>query len=104
MIWRCHCSSTATAQVAAVARVQSLAEELSYDSAGPQKKKLDKIELLAAHFFYFSLFRAAPVVYTSSQARGQIGAAAASLHHSHSNARSKVHLQPMLQLVATPDP
>ena len=29
-----------------------------------------------------------------SQARGQIGAAAASLHHSHSNTRSKPHLWP----------
>ena len=30
--------------------------------------------------------------YESSQARGRIGAAAASLHHSHSNMRSKPHL------------
>ena len=42
--------------------------------------------------------RAAPKAYGSSQARGQIGAAAASLHHSHSNARSKPHPQPMPQL------
>ena len=38
--------------------------------------------------FIFLLFRAVPVTYGSSQARGQIRAAAASLHHSHSNARS----------------
>ena len=36
-------------------------------------------------FFFFCLFRAAPTAYGSSQARGQIGAAAAGLHHSHSN-------------------
>ena len=42
-------------------------------------------------FFFSSLFRATPVVYGSSQARGWIGAAAASLHHSHSNARSLTH-------------
>ena len=30
--------------------------------------------------------------YGSSQARGQIGATAAGLHHSHSNARSEPHL------------
>ena len=34
----------------------------------------------------FSLFRAATAAYGSSQARGQIGAIAAGLHHSHSNA------------------
>ena len=31
------------------------------------------------------LSRAAPTAYGGSQARGQIGAVAASLHHSHSN-------------------
>ena len=36
-------------------------------------------------FFSFLLFRAAPMAYGSSQARGPIGAAAAGLHHSHSN-------------------
>ena len=54
--------------------------------------------------FCFCLFRAAPVAYGSSQARGQIGAIAASLHHSHSNARSKPHLQPTPQLRAMPGP
>ena len=39
-------------------------------------------------FFIFLLFvfsRAAPLAYGGSQARGLIGAAAVSLHHSHSN-------------------
>ena len=36
-------------------------------------------------FFVFYLFRASPAAYGSSQARGRIGAAAASLHHSHNN-------------------
>ena len=42
----------------------------------------------------FSLFclRAAPVAYGSSQARARIGAAAASLCHSHSNTGSEPHL------------
>ena len=52
----------------------------------------------------FFPLRAAPEAYGSSQARGWIGAAAADLHHSHSNARSKPTLQPMLQLTATPGP
>ena len=35
----------------------------------------------------FCLFRAAPVAYGGSQARGQMGASAAGLRHSHSKAR-----------------
>ena len=53
-------------------------------------------------FFFFWLFRAEPVVYGSSQARGQIAATAASL--CHSNARSETHLRPTPQLMATLDP
>ena len=55
-------------------------------------------------YILFLLFMAIPVAYGSSQARGQIGAAAASLHHSHSNARSELHLRPAPQLMAMPDP
>ena len=45
------------------------------------------IELTAYLFIYlFSLFRAAPSAYGSSQARGSIESAAAGLNHSHSNA------------------
>ena len=36
------------------------------------------------YFFYFLLFRAKPVRYGCSKARGLIGAAAFGLHHSHS--------------------
>ena len=54
--------------------------------------------------FCFCFLRAAPAVYGSSQARDQIGATAAGLHHSHSNARSELHLQPTPQLMAMPDP
>ena len=55
-------------------------------------------------FFFFLLFRAIPTAYGNSQARGQIGAAPASLHHSHSNAGSKPRLQTTPQLTATPNP
>ena len=37
------------------------------------------------------LFRAAPMAYGGSQARGRIGATAAGLHHGHSHARSSTH-------------
>ena len=55
-------------------------------------------------FFFFGLFRVAPTAYGSSQAKGPIEAAAASLHHTHSNARSEPHLRPTPQLMATLDP
>ena len=54
--------------------------------------------------FVFCLFRAAPVAYGGSQARGPIRATAASLHHSHNNARSEPHLLPTTQLMAMSDP
>ena len=54
--------------------------------------------------FFLFLFMATPVAYGSSQAEGGIGAAAASLHHSHSHTGSEPHLRPTLQLAATPDP
>ena len=41
------------------------------------------------HIFFF---RAVPQAHGGSQARGQIEAVAASLHHSHSNTRSEPHL------------
>ena len=53
-------------------------------------------------FLVFCLFRAAPMAYGGSQARGPIGAVAASLHHSH--AGSEPCLQPTPQLTAMPDP
>ena len=53
-------------------------------------------------FLSFVFFRAAPATYGGSQARGQIGAAAAGLRHSH--AGSKPHLPPTPQLAAALDP
>ena len=44
------------------------------------------------------------MAYGSSQARGQIQATAASLRHSHSNARSDPSVRPTPQLKATLDP
>ena len=54
--------------------------------------------LLFSSLLFSFLFKVAPVVYGSSQARGWIGAAAAVLSHSHSNAKSEPHLWPMLNL------
>ena len=56
-------------------------------------------------FFFLVFFKLEPATYGGSQARGQIGmgAAAASLHHSH-NTRSKPRLRPPAQFTATLDP
>jgi len=51
-------------------------------------------------FFFF--LRATPTAYGGSQARGQIGAVAASLHHNHSKEGSEPCLWPTPQLTATP--
>ena len=62
---------------------------------------------LFIYLFIFCLFDiswATPATYGGSQARGHIGAAAASLHQSHSNAGSEPGLQPTPQLMAMPDP
>ena len=55
-------------------------------------------------FFFLVFFRAAPVAYGDSQARGLIGAVSAGLHHSHRNTRSEPGLHPTPQLMAMPDP
>ena len=59
---------------------------------------------LLCFVLFFLLFRAAPVAYGGSQARGSIGATVASIRHSHSNIRSKPHLWRTPQLTAMPDP
>ena len=57
-------------------------------------------------YFYFILFTYLVIFvflgphlwpYGSSQARGQIRAAATGLHHNHSNARTQLHLRPAPQ-------
>ena len=53
--------------------------------------------------FHFLLFRVAPVACGSSQARGQIRAAATSLHHSHGDIRSELHLRSTPYLAAMPE-
>ena len=63
--------------------------------------------MLISPIFFFCLFAtswASPMAYGGSQARGQIGAVATSLCHSHSHAGLELHLQPTPQLTAMPDP
>ena len=49
-------------------------------------------------FFVFLSFRATLAAYEGSQARGQVGAVAAGLHHSHSSTGSEPCLWPTPQL------
>ena len=70
-----------------------------------QRKDLKKANLVKRDLnIVFCFFRAAPVAYGGCQARGRIGATAADLHHSHSNAGSELLLRPIPQLMAMPDP
>jgi len=55
-------------------------------------------------YFFFCLFWATPMTYGGSQARGGIGAVAADLHHSHSNAGFQLRLWPTPQLMAMLNP
>ena len=52
------------------------------------------IRKLNMYIFIYFLIRASSAAYGSSQVKGPIRAAAASLHHSHSNSGSKPSLQP----------
>ena len=70
----------------------SLKSPLGYPvSQGYDSREAPKSSVIKITFFFF-LFRAEPAAYGSSQVRGQIGAAAASLHHSHSNMGSETCL------------
>ena len=63
-----------------------------------------KKKFLCVSFFIFMPFLGPlPAVYGGSQARGRIGAVAAGLRQSHSNAGSESHLQPTPQLTAVLD-
>ena len=62
------------------------------DRVSKNKSALTLYLVSIVFFFFFGVFfRAAPTAYGGSQARGPIGAMAAGLHHSHSNARSLAH-------------
>ena len=50
------------------------------------------------YILIFFLFRTMSAPHGSAQAMGRIEAAAASLHHSHSKARSELNPQPIPQL------
>ena len=72
-------------------------------SSGKMKEQNHFLFCFGFFLSFFAISWAAPAAYGGSQARGGIGAVAASLHQSHSNARSEPRLQPIPQLTATPD-
>ena len=62
------------------------------------------VKVIHLKLFFIGLFQATPTAYGPSQARGQIEATAAGLHHSHSNTGSEPRLRPTPQLTAALDP
>ena len=74
------------------------------NSLGGPEVSLRSLEFIFYLFIYlFLFFRAIPVASRGSQARGQIGAAAAGLRHSHSNEGSELG-QTYTTAQAPPDP
>ena len=91
-----------------------------YQTIIPQRQEINEVTIktvpIFSAFFSFGfgfwgfffvvvvvvlLFRAIGAAYQISQARGQTGATATGLCHSHSNAGSERHLRPTSQLSAT---
>ena len=60
------------------------------------KTKLEVWQFI--YLFIYLFIWAAPMAFGSSQARGQTGAGAASLHHSQNNAGSEPYLWPISQI------
>ena len=77
-------------------------EEQSRDNGGSLTYWAAGGPPILGFLFLLLLFRAAPLVYGGSQARGQIGAITASLCHSSSG--SEPCLRPTPQLMAMLDP
>ena len=75
----------------------------SWDVLVDRKCSVDIYQFDKVFIFIFLLFRATPAAYRGFQAKGQVRAIAAGLHHSHSNSGSKPRLRPTPQLTATPD-
>ena len=78
----------------------SSAVQMNYDVSHVIFNFLTFYFFIYLFIYLFCLFRAAPVAYGGSQARGLIRAVAASLRQSHINARSEPSLQPAQQLTA----
>ena len=71
-------------------KIKTLWKYMQHSSS--QNQRLVTIYLFLFFFFTFIVFRASCAAYGSSQARGQIGAIAASPHHSHSKTSYPSHI------------
>ena len=70
----------------AAGAAQEIATTTTKDKKTKKTKKQNKTRIPISVFLF--LFKATPVAYGRSQARGQIGAVAAGLYQSHSNSGS----------------
>ena len=90
------CATTGQAKhLAGIVASRKPSVNANYYCSGPIGLRVDQKESYQEKiriFFLFLLFRATPAAYGGSQARGRIGATAASLHNSHSNASSELPL------------
>lgn len=91
-----------------MAIVNNAAQVSAFDSFGyisryGTARSYDNSIFYFIYFYFFDFFRAAPAAYGGSQAKGPIGAVAAGLRHSHSNARCELPLGPTPQLMAMLD-
>ena len=87
-----------------IPKARELCLDLVYGRSMALKEPGSPGRFFFSFLFFFLHFRAAPKEYGSSQARDQIRATAAGLHHSHSNAESKQPIRPIPQLTAILDP
>ena len=78
--------------------------EFIFQSRLTFSRRLEAVAIYGTLYFIFCLFRAAGTAYGSFQARGWIRTAVAGLYHSHGNAGSELHLQPVPQFMAMQDP
>ena len=75
------------------------------DITGKEKKgTFKRVSVFLVFFSFVFFFRAARMACGGSQARDLMGAVAAGLHHSHSNAGSEPSLLSTPQFTATLDP
>ena len=86
--------------------IRAAAASLRHSHVIPESclQPTSQLTAMTDFFFFLSFSMAAPAAYGDSQARGLIGAVAASLHQSHSNIGSEPRLRPTPQLTATLDP
>ena len=90
--------------VVSILDMSAILREITFWWEKEIKQARNLLAYLFLCLFVCLFFRASLETYRGSQDRGQIGATAAGLNHSHRNTRSELRLRPTPQLTAMPDP